>query len=220
MASGPEIVSLEREHLLGVIELFAGERWSYADDELRTWRALTAPGTLSLVALSVRADGHRGRRSSAMARFRRSSRCLWSPASIAVRVSRAGWSRRRLPAHVVCGLMRSPARTRSTNSSASLGFQASAFRDHQGSGPRREGTERMAEQVPVVCDVLATIEARNWDRLARILHPEVHWTTAAEDELHGPDAVIRRLSGDPPPAPPSYHEVRDGLVWRWIDCPG
>jgi len=78
----------------------------------------------------------------------------------------------------------------------------------------------MAEQVTVVCAVLATIEARNWDRLVRLLHPEVHWTTAAEDELHGPDAVIRCLSGDPPPAPPSYHEVRDGLIWRWIDCPG
>jgi hypothetical protein len=78
----------------------------------------------------------------------------------------------------------------------------------------------MAEQVPVVCDVLATIEERNWGRLARLLHPEVHWTTAAEDELHGADAVVRCLSGDPPPAPPSYHEVRDGLVWRWIDCPG
>jgi SnoaL-like domain len=53
----------------------------------------------------------------------------------------------------------------------------------------------MAEQVSVVCDVLATIEARNWDRLARLLHPEVHWTTpAAEDELQGPDAVLRCLS--------------------------
>lgn len=40
----------------------------------------------------------------------------------------------------------------------------------------------MAEQVPVACDVLATIEARNRDRLAQLLHPEVHWTTAAEDE--------------------------------------
>jgi hypothetical protein len=78
----------------------------------------------------------------------------------------------------------------------------------------------MAEQVPVVCDVLTTIEAQNWARLARLLHPEVHWTTAAEDELHGPDEVVECLSGDPPPAPPSYHEVRDGLVWRWIDCPG
>jgi GNAT superfamily N-acetyltransferase len=52
MASSPEVVSLEREHLPGVIELFSGERWRYADDEQRTWRALTAPGALSLVALS------------------------------------------------------------------------------------------------------------------------------------------------------------------------
>ncbi|HEX4115866.1 MAG TPA: GNAT family N-acetyltransferase [Solirubrobacteraceae bacterium] len=52
MASSPEVVSLEREHLPGVIELFSGERWSYAEDEQRTWRALTAPGTLSVVALS------------------------------------------------------------------------------------------------------------------------------------------------------------------------
>ncbi len=43
---------MEREHLPGVIELFSGERWSYAEDEQRTWRALTAPGTLSVVALS------------------------------------------------------------------------------------------------------------------------------------------------------------------------
>jgi hypothetical protein len=78
----------------------------------------------------------------------------------------------------------------------------------------------MAEQVPAVCDVLDTIERRRWDRLARLLHPQVHWTTAAEDELHGPEAVIERLTNDPPPAPPSYHELRDGLVWRWIDCPG
>jgi GNAT superfamily N-acetyltransferase len=52
MASGQKVVVLEREHLPGVIELFAGERWSYADDAQRAWRALTAPGTLSLVALS------------------------------------------------------------------------------------------------------------------------------------------------------------------------
>jgi len=32
--------------------------------------------------------------------------------------------------------------------------------------------------------------------------------------------VIAKLSRDPPPAPPSYHEVRDGLICRWIDCPG
>jgi len=32
--------------------------------------------------------------------------------------------------------------------------------------------------------------------------------------------VIARLSRDPPPAPPAYHELRDGPVVRWIDVPG
>jgi hypothetical protein len=79
---------------------------------------------------------------------------------------------------------------------------------------------RVAEQVPAVCDVLDAIERRNWTRLQRLLHPDIHWTTAVEEHLHGAHEVIARLSGDPPPAPPSYHEVRDGLMYRWIDCPG
>ena len=78
----------------------------------------------------------------------------------------------------------------------------------------------VAEQVPAVCDVLDAIERRRWERLARLLHPEVHWTTAAEEDLHGPREAIARLSTDPPPAPPSFHEVRDGMIYRWIDCPG
>jgi hypothetical protein len=78
----------------------------------------------------------------------------------------------------------------------------------------------MAEQVPAVCDVLEAIERRNWPRLQGLLHPEVHWTTAVEEHLHGPDAVIARLSQDPPPAPPAYHELRDGRIIRWIDTPG
>jgi hypothetical protein len=78
----------------------------------------------------------------------------------------------------------------------------------------------VAEQVPAVCEVLDTIEGRCWERLAGLLHPEIHWTTAAEEDLHGPHEVIAQLSADPPPAPPSFHEVRDGLMYRWIDCPG
>jgi hypothetical protein len=78
----------------------------------------------------------------------------------------------------------------------------------------------MADQVPAVCDVLATIESRSWERLRRLLHSEIHWTTAAEDQLRGPTDVIATLSKDRPPAPPSYHELRDGLMYRWIDCPG
>jgi GNAT superfamily N-acetyltransferase len=45
------IVPFKRKHLSGVMELFAQERWSYADDEQRTWRALTAPGSVTLIAL-------------------------------------------------------------------------------------------------------------------------------------------------------------------------
>lgn len=33
----------------------------------------------------------------------------------------------------------------------------------------------MAEQVPAVGDVLDRIERREWDRLRRLPHPEVHW---------------------------------------------
>lgn len=78
----------------------------------------------------------------------------------------------------------------------------------------------MAEQEPAVCDVLDAIEQRRWDRLERLLAPDVHWSTAIEEQLHGRREVIDRLRNDPPPAPPSYHEVRDGLIVRWIDCPG
>lgn len=78
----------------------------------------------------------------------------------------------------------------------------------------------MAEQVPTVGIVLDAIERRDWERLERLLHPEIHWTTAAEDELHGSGQVIDRLSRDPPPAPPAWHEMRGGLIYRWIDTPG
>jgi hypothetical protein len=78
----------------------------------------------------------------------------------------------------------------------------------------------MADQVPAVSNVLVTIERRDWSRLERLLDPNVHWTTAVEDQLRGPAEVIACLSGDPPPAPPAYHEVRNGLITRWIDIPG
>ncbi len=62
----------------------------------------------------------------------------------------------------------------------------------------------MAEQVPVVCNVLDTIERCRWEYLAGLLHPEIHWTTAAEEDRHGLRDVVARLSSDPPPAlPPS-----------------
>jgi hypothetical protein len=68
--------------------------------------------------------------------------------------------------------------------------------------------------------VLDTIERRNWSRLKRLLDSEVHWTTAVEEHLHGRDEVVACLSTDPPPAPLAYHEVRNGLITRWIGTPG
>lgn len=78
----------------------------------------------------------------------------------------------------------------------------------------------MAEQVPAVCDVLTAIERRDWPRLERLLDPDVHWTTAIEEHLYGPGEVIALLAGDPPRSPPAFHEVRNGLIVRWIDIPG
>jgi len=43
----------------------------------------------------------------------------------------------------------------------------------------------MAEQVPAVGEVLTAIEHHDWARLQRLLDPEVHWTTAVEEQLHG-----------------------------------
>lgn len=69
-------------------------------------------------------------------------------------------------------------------------------------------------------NILTAIEQGDWERLASLLAPDVHWTTAVEEHLHGPDAVVAMLRRDPPPAPPAYHELRDGRVTRWIDTPG
>lgn len=78
----------------------------------------------------------------------------------------------------------------------------------------------MAEQVPAVGNILTVVERRDWARVEALLAPDVHWTTAIEEHLHGPAAVIAMLQRDPPPAPPSYHEVANGLITRWIDVPG
>lgn len=78
----------------------------------------------------------------------------------------------------------------------------------------------MAEQVPAVGNILTEIERRDWVRVERLLASTVHWTTAIEEHLHGPAAVIAMLQRDPPPAPPAFHEVADGLITRWIDVPG
>jgi hypothetical protein len=78
----------------------------------------------------------------------------------------------------------------------------------------------VAEQVATVSGVLDAIERRDWERLRRLLHPYVHWTTAIEEQLRGRNNVIAQLERDPPPGPPAFHELRDGQVYRWIDKSG
>lgn len=51
MARDVVIAPFERAHLDGVMALFAAEGWSYAEDEGRCWRALSAAGSTSVVAL-------------------------------------------------------------------------------------------------------------------------------------------------------------------------
>lgn len=78
----------------------------------------------------------------------------------------------------------------------------------------------MAEQGAVVGNILTLIERQDWDRLRRDVAPDIHWTTGIEEQLHGIDEVLACLQSDPVPGPPAYHEVRDGLLVRWIDKSG
>ncbi len=41
-----------------------------------------------------------------------------------------------------------------------------------------------------------SIEAREWVEFEQLLAPDVHWTTAVEEHLHGRQAVVERLSHD------------------------
>ena len=51
-ASSIELTGFVREHLEGALRLFAAERWqTYTADPERTYRALTAPGATTLVAI-------------------------------------------------------------------------------------------------------------------------------------------------------------------------
>ena len=78
----------------------------------------------------------------------------------------------------------------------------------------------MAEQVPEVGRVLTLIERQDWSRLRERLAPDVQWSTAIEEHFHGPEQVTAHLRSGFVPGPPAYHELRDGLLVRWIDKAG
>lgn len=78
----------------------------------------------------------------------------------------------------------------------------------------------MAEQVAAVGHVLTLIERQDWARLRDRLAPDVHWSTGIEEHFHGREEVIDHLRSGFVPGPPAYHELRDGLLVRWIDKAG
>jgi hypothetical protein len=78
----------------------------------------------------------------------------------------------------------------------------------------------MEKRRATVSAVLSMIARREWTEVEPLLDPEVHWTTAVEEHLHGPREVIEYLARDPPPGPPAFHELKEGRIVRWIDKSG
>jgi len=71
---------------------------------------------------------------------------------------------------------------------------------------------------PVVLDVLAAIEAADWERVRPLLHPYLHWTGPDGITVRGRSVVLGQLARRPPTGPPARHELRDGQVYRWVEA--
>ena len=89
----------------------------------------------------------------------------------------------------------------------------------------RGGVEGRVEAVPsgmdpdpVVLDVLAGIEAADWERVRPLLHPYLHWTGPDGITLRGRSVVLGQLARRPPAGLPARHELRDGQVYRWVEA--
>jgi hypothetical protein len=71
-----------------------------------------------------------------------------------------------------------------------------------------------------VRNVLAAIHDEDWDGLKRLLHPYLHWTDAAGEQIRGRRRVLARLAETRPAGPPSSCELRDGQIYRWTEGEG
>ena len=69
---------------------------------------------------------------------------------------------------------------------------------------------------PVVLDAVAAIELGDWDVLAVLLHPYLHWTGPDGRSIRGRRNVLAALPGASPGGPPSHYELRDGQIYRWV----
>ena len=60
---------------------------------------------------------------------------------------------------------------------------------------------------------------RDWEGLALMLHPYVHWSAADGTRLHGRTKVLERLQHAAPPVMPAAVELREGQIYRWQEPP-
>ncbi len=60
---------------------------------------------------------------------------------------------------------------------------------------------------------------RDWEGLALMLHPYVHWSAADGTRLRGRTKVLERLQHAAPPAMPAAVELREGQIYRWQEPP-
>jgi hypothetical protein len=70
----------------------------------------------------------------------------------------------------------------------------------------------------VVLDVLAAIEAADWERVKPLLHPYLRWTFPGGRVVRGRAMVLGRIARRPPTGLPVRYELRDGQVYRWVEA--
>ena len=63
--------------------------------------------------------------------------------------------------------------------------------------------------------MLLDIAQRDWAALRLKLHPYLHWRDGGGTVWRGRRNVLAMLESAPPVGPPTAHELRDGLVYRW-----
>jgi hypothetical protein len=78
---------------------------------------------------------------------------------------------------------------------------------------RRERSWAVGE--PVIDAVVRTLARGDRDELERLLHPYVHWTTAAGETIRGRRKVLAHLADHREGQAPRSFELRDGQVYRW-----
>jgi hypothetical protein len=65
-----------------------------------------------------------------------------------------------------------------------------------------------------VLELETAAEARDWEHVERLLHPQVHWSDSTGLVLGRRSVLVHLRGSDSIPWPASW-ELRDGQVYRW-----